>query len=122
MSSVSRIPRHFDVRFAEHLNAILKAIIRSLPPRKKVWMHIVESKDHTAEEKAKASDFLNTWRSDSFQYLLTGLMSDVTAVFTSLKKGLQKPYIILPDVLTLRDTATRKLEVVASMPFPGGVV
>lgn len=47
-------------------------------------------------------------------------MFDVTAVFTSLQKGLQKPYLILPDVLTLRDAAIRKLEIMAIMPVPGG--
>lgn len=38
-------------------------------------------------------------------------------MFTSLQKGLQKPYLILPDVLTLRDVTIRKLEIVA---IPGG--
>lgn len=47
-------------------------------------------------------------------------MFDVTAVFTSLQKGLQKPYLILPDVLTLRDAAIRKLEIMAIMAVPGG--
>lgn len=63
---------------------------------------------------------MNTWRSDSVHHSLTGLMCDITAILTSLQKGLQKHYLILPDVLTLRDAAIRKLEVMAIMAVPGG--
>ena len=83
-------------------------------------MSIVDSKDFTKAEKAEASDFLNTWSSDSVNHILTGIMCDITAIFTSLQKGLQKSYLILPDVLTLRDAAIRKLEVMAIMAVPGG--
>lgn len=113
-------PAHFEVRFAEHLNSILKAIIRNLPACTKVWMSIINSTESTKSEIAEASDFLNTWRPYSVQYILTGLMCDILTIFTSLQKGLQKPYLILPDVLTLRDAAIRKLEIMTNMAVPGG--
>lgn len=74
-------------------------------------MEIVNSKDSTKKEIQKASDLQNIWRSGSTQCILTGLMFDVVAVFESLEKGLQKSHLILPDVLTLRDAALRKLEI-----------
>lgn len=47
-------------------------------------------------------------------------MTDITAIFTSLQKGLQKSYLILPDVITLRDAAIRKLDIMAESTIPGG--
>lgn len=115
-------PKHFEVRFAEHLNSVLKAVIRNLPACKKVWMSIVESKskEYSAADRAEASQLLSTWRSDSLQFILTGLMCDITAIFTSLQKGMQKSHLILPDVLTLRDSAIRKLDIMADSATPGG--
>ena len=37
-----------------------------------------------------------------------------------MQKGLQKAHLILPDVLTLRDAAVRKIEMVMNAPMPGG--
>ena len=48
-------------------------------------------------------------------------MCDVYGIFASLQKGLQKSHLILPDVLTLRDAAIRKFDVIIDGPFPGGV-
>lgn len=41
-------------------------------------------------------------------------------IFTNLQKGLQKSNLVLPDVLTLRDIAVRKFNILVSGPMPGG--
>lgn len=51
-------PKHFEVRFAEHLKAVVKAVISNICRR--VWMSIVDSKDATKTEKAETSELLNT--------------------------------------------------------------
>jgi len=47
-------------------------------------------------------------------------MFDICDIFKRLQKGLQTDLLILPDVLTLRDSASRKLDVILSNPMPGG--
>lgn len=115
-------PGHNEIRFAEHGESLLKAIIRNLPVCRKVWSSIVEgsSYDYTRKEKLKATNLLDTWFTNSLQCKLTSFMHDVYSVFTSLQKGLQKSHLILPDVMTLRDAATRKLKVIIDGPTPGG--
>lgn len=113
-------PQHHEIRFAEHLNTLLKAVIRNMPACRKVWHSIVNSSDSTKATKCKASDLLNLWAPHSLQFLLTTLMFDITEIFTSMQKGLQKAHLILPDVLTLRDAAVRKIEMVMNAPMPGG--
>lgn len=112
-------PRFFEVRFAEHLKDLLAACLSNLNWCRSVW----ESLQNEGErrEKAEATGFLNTWKSGSMQLWLSGLMFDVCCVFTSLEKGLQKSDLILPDVVTLRDGALRKLELMKDSPFPGGM-
>lgn len=105
-------PRHHDIRFAQHLNNVLKAVIRNMPACRKVWSSIVDSRDSTKAEKCEASDLLNLWHPHSLQYIITVLMDDVTKIFTSLQMGLQKSHLVLPDVITLRDAAVRKMEIV----------
>lgn len=113
-------PCHHEVRFAEHLNVLLKAVIRNMPACRKVWSLIVDSRDSAKAAKLRASDLLNLWYPDSLQFLLTSFMCDITQIFTSLQKGLQKSHLILPDILTLRDAAVRKVEIVLTLPMPGG--
>lgn len=54
------------------------------------------------------------------QLWLTALMGDVCAVFTKLQKQLQRGDLILPDVLTCRNQALCKLNLMESKPYPGG--
>lgn len=119
---VLTFPAHHEIRFAEHGKSLLKAVIRNLPACRKVWSKIAESKslDFTRKERLKASSLLSTWKIDSLQCQLTALMYDVYDVFTDLQMGLQKSHLILPDILTLRDAALRKFDVMSSGPFPGG--
>lgn len=114
-------PAHHEIRFAEHGESLLRSILRNLPACRKVWKKIIDSpSDYTRKEIAKASDFLNTWSNESLKFKLTAFMHDIYSIFTSLQKGLQKSFIILPDVITLRDAAVRKFDVVAAGPMPGG--
>lgn len=73
----------------------------------------------TLKEKAKAKELIKTWSRDSLQFKLNALMIDVH-IFTNLQKGLQKSNLVLPDVLTLRDIAVRKFNILVSGPMPGG--
>lgn len=113
-------PCHHEVRFAQHLNGLLKAVIRNMPACRKVWISIVNSQDSTKAAKSRASDLLNLWQAHSLQFMMTVLMYDVTSIFTSLQMGLQKSHLVLPDVLTLRDAYIRKMELLVKGPLPGG--
>lgn len=79
---------------------------------RKVWSSIVDSRDPTKAAKLRASDLLNLWDPNSLQFILTAFMCDITHIFTSLQKGLQRSHLILPDILTLRDAAVRKIEII----------
>lgn len=113
-------PSHHDIRFAQHLNNVLKAVIRNMPVCRKVWSSIVESSDFSKAQKCEASDLLNLWQPHLEQYKITVLMDDITKIFTSLQMGLQKSHLVLPDVITLRDAAIRKMEIVMRGYMPGG--
>lgn len=114
-------PAHNEIRFAEHGEGLLKAIILNLPACRKAWRKIIENPSaHTSKDVSKASDLLNCWTNESKQFKLTSFMYDIYKIFTSLQKGLQKSFIILPDVITLRDAAMRKFDVICAGPMPGG--
>lgn len=115
-------PSHHDVRFARHLNNVLKAVIRNMPACRKVWSFIVDSRssDFSKAQKCEASDLLNLWQPHLDQYKITVLMDDITKIFTTLQMGLQKSHLVLPDVITLRDAAVRKMEIVMHGYMPGG--
>lgn len=99
-------PAHNEIRFAEHGEGLLTAIIRNLPVCRKTWRKIIENPStYTSRDVSKASDLLNCWTNESKQFKLTSFMYDIYKIFTSLQKGLQKSFIILPDVITLRDAA-----------------
>lgn len=63
---------------------------------------------------------LQTWREDSLQFKITVFTADVTQIVQSLQKQLQKANLLLPDVLTARDSAVRKLELLNDGPIPPG--
>ena len=63
---------------------------------------------------------LKNWERTTQQVKLTYLMADITLVLQELQKVLQTAALILPDVLTARDSALRKLSLIQSGPLPGG--
>ena len=62
-----------------------------------------------AKDNVKATGFMDTWKSGSLQMWLTGLMFDVFNMFTSVEKNLKKSNLIIPDIITVRDAAIRKV-------------
>ena len=70
--------------------------------------------------KCSAVGMTKVWASTSQQVLLTALMADVTLVLQDLQKSFQSANLILPDVLTVRDNALRKLSIIRNGPLPGG--
>ena len=115
-------PAYFDVRFAEHLNTLIQAVMWIIPGCHIMWNEALSGKnDEDKREKAEARGFLKIWAKGSLQLWLTSLMGDVTSVFQTLQKQLQAGDLIMPDVITCRDMALRKLKIMKSGPYPGGI-
>ena len=110
--------RIFEVRFAEHLVNVIEAVLHNRDGCIEVWKQI--SAEGTRHEKAEASGFLRKWTTGSNQIWLTALMGDVAKVFKNLQKNFQSDDLILTDVITCRDTAIRKLDLMSNAPCPGG--
>lgn len=64
---------------------------------------------------------LRTWNNDFLQFKISLLMADITQIMQTLQQQLQKDNLILPDVLTARDSATRKLDLILDGLLPGGI-
>ena len=47
-------------------------------------------------------------------------MHDLCAIFQRIQKIFQRSDLILPDIITARDTAMRNLIIMKEMPVPGG--
>lgn len=118
--NVVAFPSHHEVRFAEHLHNLIKAVLNNLEACRTVFKETVENPEASRDEKAKSQGFLKLWSHGSTQVKITALMYDICDIFKRLQQGLQKDLLIIPDVLTLRDSACRKLDVVLAGPMPGG--
>lgn len=71
-------------------------------------------------EKNAAAGMLKVWHDEYLQLKQTCLMADITAILQTLQQNLQKGNLILPDVITLRNNAIRKLRLIVDNPYPGG--
>ena len=111
-------PAHFDVRFVEHLCNLIEAIIFNLSGCRSHWNDLVENGERL--EKPEARGFLKVWEKNSVQHWLTIVMADVCSIFRQLQKQLQRSDLIMPDILTCRDSAIRKLQLMEQGPYPGG--
>lgn len=111
-------PPYFEVRFAEHVRNLIVAVLHNLPGCMTVWDKLSTSREKTV--KCSAVGMTKVWASTSQQVLLTALMADVTLVLQHLQKSFQSTNLILPDVLTVRDNALRKLSIIRNGPLPGG--
>lgn len=116
-------PKYFEVRFAEHTRNIILSVINNLPECKLFWKDLISDKNNkfSKTDKNAASGMLRTWNNDSLQFKITLLMADITQMMQTLQQQLQKDNLILPDVLTARDSATRKLDLILDGPIPGGI-
>jgi len=119
-SNYKSFPGYFEVRFAEHVRNLILSILSNLPGCRLFWEEITASSDALRHEKNVATGMLKTWKIDSQQMMLTALMADITLVFQTLQKLFQKSNMILPDILIARDAAMRKLDMLATGPWPGG--
>jgi len=99
--SIYRIPAYFELRFAEHLLILSKALWKNLPCMQIHWQSIIESSDTTIqflELKTTAKGFLRTWKNNGEQQHLTCLMMDILRHIEKLQKDSQKSKIIMTDI------------------------
>jgi len=82
------------------------------------WQSVQESGSRT--EKSQAVIFLKSWAVDSFNRKLTVLCADLLLQFRNLQKEAQRSFITLPDLLTYRDRVLKALELMETIPYPGG--
>lgn len=116
-------PKHFEVRFAEHTRNIIVSILNNLTECKLFWKDIIsdENKKFTKTDKNIAKGMLKTWNEETLQFKITVIMADITLIMQFLQQQLQRANLILPDVLTSRDSAIRKLDLILEGPIPGGM-
>ena len=62
---------------------------------------------------------MKTWAYESHQVSLNGLIVDVLKIFRDLQKQLQRDDLILPEIISNRDSALRKLDIICRVPYPG---
>jgi len=87
-----------------------------------MWQSVVDSQSTLCRrQKAEAAGFLATWSEASFQLWLTTLMGDIAYIVCNLQKKCQKGTLILPDVMTCRGQALRKLQLLENIPFTEGL-
>lgn len=115
LPQAKQFPRHHEVRFAQHQVQLIDATLCNLPGCKDVWKKLEETGDR--KEKCEARGFLKTWNGK--QIWMTEVMGDILSVFQTLQKQFQRDDLILCDVLTCRDSALGKLELMQRAPYPG---
>ena len=64
-------PRHFEVRFAEHICQLLKAVLHNLDASRNVWAAISEKNSGKSgkTDPQQASGFCKKWRKGSRQVI-----------------------------------------------------
>lgn len=112
-------PAHHEVRFAQHLGALITAAIDNMEACKKHWNEISNTRGVDKKEKAKAVGFLKTWDKSNLQMQITVLMGDVLEIFQELQKQCQREHIILPDIFKYRDHAVTNLRLMSNSAYPG---
>lgn len=119
--SCLNFPKHFEVRFAQHTLNLLKAVLHNLEAAKKVWEKMIKGEiTSDKKERAMAQGFMKNWATTSQQLWLTTLMHDLCKIFERLQKIFQKSNLILPDIITARDSTVENLKIMSEMPIPGG--
>jgi hypothetical protein len=81
-----------------------------------VWRELSLNGDGTKIQN-EAKGFIRTWSEKTIW--LTALMADMLEIFQSLQQQLQRATLILPEVLTCKAMAIRKLELIQQQPYPG---
>ena len=117
-SSVISFPEHFEVRFAEHLLTLIKAVLTNLPACREVWRQIAVT--GSGKEKPVAEGYLRKWALDGRAVRVTAVMADICSIFCQLQKKFQRGDLVLPEVLEARDAALLQLQLMEEGPLPGG--
>jgi hypothetical protein len=113
-------PAYFEVRFAEHLHSFIESVLHNMFGCRAVWESIKCNPAATKLEKLEAEGFFKVWADNSLQLWLTSVMGDVVSVYQTMQMQLQRGDLIMPDILTCRDSALRKLAEMEDGPYPGG--
>lgn len=117
---IYKFPEHFDVRFAEHLLNLTKAVWSNLSCIRKHWQQTIDDSDCTKNEKAQARGFLKVWERGKEAEKMTVLMMDLLRLIEKLQKEAQRSMITLPDIEITRGIVTASLDIMAKQPYPGG--
>ena len=85
-------PVDHEVRFAQHLIQLCKAVLSNIDGCRLHWPKIVDAsrEEYDGKEKDKARGFLKTWHASSLQTWLTALVVDICSVFSHVEKECQK--------------------------------
>ena len=117
-----KFPAFLEVRFSQHLLALISAVLKNLPACRSVWE---ETHRHDSGEnrsaRTEAAGFLRQWKPGGRLMRITRLMGDVCEVVCHLQKTLQCSGLILPQVLEARDSAVTKLKMMQDGLLPGGL-
>jgi len=73
-SIVFAFPSHYEVRFAEHLHNLIKAVFNNLEACLAVFKETIENPEASRDEKAKSQGFLKLWSHESTQVKIMALM------------------------------------------------
>lgn len=116
-------PAYFEVRFAEHVHNLLSAIVHNLSGCIQFWRDFSTDNKTSKLDRSVAVGMLKTWdaSTDSKQPIMTCLMADISLILQTVQKNLQSGQLILPDVITVKNNALRKLNLMLNDPFPGGL-
>ena len=108
-------PKHHEVRFAQHQVQLIDAVLHNINGCKQVWQSLSTNGDR--KDKAEACGFLKTWSEE--QLWMTTVMGDVLEIYQTLQKQFQRDDLIMSDILTCRDSALRKFQLMQNGPYPG---
>jgi hypothetical protein len=113
--SLLRLPRFFDVRWAEFTGDLLEAILTSWYPLVLYFQTAADNGDREAQ------GFLNFLTSRS-TLQLTSFLADVTSVFARFQKNLQSDNITVLDLPHQVDSAKQQIAALRTSSLPGGWV
>ena len=115
-----KTPKYHEVRFAEHLLKLVRAVQSNLPSLRRHCRDVLDHPDSEKKEKHQVSGFLKAWGRNSLNQRMTALMTDILRQFETLQKESQRSLITFPDLLVTREQVLAHLDMMETKPFPGG--
>lgn len=109
-----------DVRFAEHILAMCKAIISNMDGMITTWEEISVGIDNDRSTKNQAVGFMKMWDSSGQQFKLTCLMMDLLHILSMLQKEFQRTNLLLFDVPKIHDRFVQRIKIMETAAYPGG--